>query len=367
MSHQGSTTHALMAGTAYGLINAIGPDHLCTVLTLVVSLSPTQAFLVGSWWGLGHTLGVCMLGVIFALAGGATHGSFNIAWEHWGNYLIGGSMVLLGLYYFAREPHYLHENEDGTIDVTPCECHPFLRRGAGPVAPPRPEVSGQADEELQISTGKAKRLPSPAADGRWALPPPESPVGSRSPTRRNHSHSPDRRRFISHNHLLCTAHACQPCNPLGDSACGAKHAECKGTGKDETSPLLEGGPAQQARSHAPVHSAAMGVIQGVCCPVGLAGLTAMFTYTTATQVLVFIAAYFTLSFFALAAVAAGWAWLVNTGTIMASQKLVYRASCSVTIVLGLAWMALNVCGSVGTLDLADRVYEQWHHSSYAKV
>lgn len=58
---------AIATGLAAGLIHVVsGPDHLAAVLPFAVD-APKRSFKLGVFWGLGHGLGVIILGVAFLL------------------------------------------------------------------------------------------------------------------------------------------------------------------------------------------------------------------------------------------------------------------------------------------------------------
>lgn len=326
----GQPGHALVVGTIYGVINAIGPDHLCTVLTLVVSLSPKEAFFVGTWWGIGHTIGIIVLGVVFGILGGVTHGNFNDSWECWGNFFIGGSMVLLACYYFAREPHYLQEREDGTFEVHSCECHKFL-------AAPK-----------DVSTLQESVPPPVSVDVNGAMQTLKKDPAQRDLLKKSHANNRPKH--------FCTMRNCCPDNDCCNHGGVQARTEAAVPDCHEHTPLLPSESTTGIQTQWSFYGTMLGIFQGLCCPVGLAGITAMLNLSSVSEVVAFVAAYFVLSFFALAVLAAGWAWLVNRGADrFISQKTVYRLSCSITFTLGVAWIVMNIFGHADSLDYADSI------------
>lgn len=86
---------AILAGLAAGVVHALtGPDHLAVVAPLAAD-PPARSWRTGARWGLGHALGVGLVGaaaVLFreALPLGAL--------ESWSERLVGGSLVAVGLW-----------------------------------------------------------------------------------------------------------------------------------------------------------------------------------------------------------------------------------------------------------------------------
>ena len=57
----------LVAGTLASMLHVIsGPDHLAAVTPLVIE-TKRKAWRIGLFWGLGHLLGMLLIGVLFLL------------------------------------------------------------------------------------------------------------------------------------------------------------------------------------------------------------------------------------------------------------------------------------------------------------
>lgn len=88
-----------IAGLAAGVIHVVsGPDHLAAVLPFAVS-KPRHALRVGLFWGIGHGLGVLVLGLLFMVAGQA----FSIdGVSQRAESLVGVLLIGLGLWAIRR-------------------------------------------------------------------------------------------------------------------------------------------------------------------------------------------------------------------------------------------------------------------------
>jgi len=110
-------------GLVCGLLQAVGPDHLVTLITLSTLMQPWPATKVGAAWGLGHSCGVVgIAGIVLGLGQILPH-SVTFQWEYYGDYVIGGSMIAVGLYFLLQESSYLEMEADGKIVVKRCACH----------------------------------------------------------------------------------------------------------------------------------------------------------------------------------------------------------------------------------------------------
>jgi hypothetical protein len=88
---------AAAAGLLAGALHVFaGPDHLAALAPLSLR-ARRRAWLVGLRWGLGHSLGVL---AVAALAWALREGVDFEALGSWGERLVGGAMVLLGLWGF---------------------------------------------------------------------------------------------------------------------------------------------------------------------------------------------------------------------------------------------------------------------------
>jgi len=111
-------THAQMmkgfsSGMIFSLLHIVGPQHIGALMTLSSVTTKGTAFTVGAACGLGHTFGM----IFVALVALSVHSVATVdteAWEYYGNYLIGVSLILCALYLMIRETVFLEQ---------PCACH----------------------------------------------------------------------------------------------------------------------------------------------------------------------------------------------------------------------------------------------------
>lgn len=85
---------AVVAGLAAGALHAgAGPDHLAVVAPLAARESPAGAWRVGFRWGVGHALGVAMVGACALFMRELLPLE---ALESWSERLVGGSLIVVG-------------------------------------------------------------------------------------------------------------------------------------------------------------------------------------------------------------------------------------------------------------------------------
>src|SRR3954466_9147531 len=104
---------AMLAGLSAGTIHALsGPDHLSAVAPLVIN-ERSRRWRMGLFWGLGHSLGVCLIGLIALLLRGFLPLD---ALSSWSERLVGVVLIGVGLWglrraFLARLPApHVHED-----------------------------------------------------------------------------------------------------------------------------------------------------------------------------------------------------------------------------------------------------------------
>src|SRR5687767_3845020 len=81
-------------GSLLGVRHALEPDHLAAVSTLVGrERSGHRAALLGAWWGLGHTIGLVLVGVALIVVRAEMPAALTDVFE----FLVALMLVALGL------------------------------------------------------------------------------------------------------------------------------------------------------------------------------------------------------------------------------------------------------------------------------
>eukprot|EP00933_Yihiella_yeosuensis_P036653 TRINITY_DN30407_c0_g1_i2.p1 TRINITY_DN30407_c0_g1~~TRINITY_DN30407_c0_g1_i2.p1 ORF type:complete len:303 (-),score=35.00 TRINITY_DN30407_c0_g1_i2:242-1150(-) len=126
--------HAITWALMCGIFNVISADHLASILALTTLMEPLAAAKVGAYWAVGHTLGMAVIAALLLLVKKVFPQIDGHAWHYYGDYLVGASLIAIAYYLYSNESEYLTENEDGTVVVKSCTCHPMVPEDA-PVSP----------------------------------------------------------------------------------------------------------------------------------------------------------------------------------------------------------------------------------------
>jgi hypothetical protein len=106
---------AAIAGIAAGFVHVLsGPDHLAAVAPFA-SRTPSRAWVVGFRWGLGHTAGVLIIGLLALLLRGLLPLELFSAWSE---RIVGVTLIVIGIWGFRsalRTRVHAHEHaHDGS-------------------------------------------------------------------------------------------------------------------------------------------------------------------------------------------------------------------------------------------------------------
>jgi ABC-type nickel/cobalt efflux system permease component RcnA len=138
----------------------------------------------------------------------------------------------------------------------------------------------------------------------------------------SHGHSDDH----IHDHKNCTNH---------DHGHSHGHSIDKATG--------QGGQTEQTRAWGAV---LVGFLQGLACPAGVVGIIFLKAYKP-VEIVAFIAVFFVTATLAMGALAMAYGVLTQRFVQSAAiARGIYYTSCSLSVILGLAWLALNATGSL---------------------
>jgi len=279
-------------GIVAGVLHTVlGPDHLCTIITLS-ACQGAKAFWFGVRWAAGHLVGMCLIGCTFAIINHTTGGAAWEVYEHYVDYLIGAMLVTVGAYFALNADRFF--DQEWNPKQASCACHADL-------------ASSEGDNECGYGSDKL-------ASGC----PPSHEHGEHG-----HSHG-------SHGHGSC-AHEDDVKKQLIEPSKKAQG------GDDEVGPLGLGG-------FRGIGSVAVGFVQGVACPAGIVGMSFLKHYSV-PEMLLFVAIFFIVTTLSMGALAA--AYGIATKHFINSASLargIYYTSCSLSILLGCAWLYLNHAG-----------------------
>lgn len=290
-----STAHAGHLGVIYGALHALGPDHIGTLIALSAAAGEEAAFRVGCMWGFTHSLGMVLVCAVFIpLHRDASSATAEVL-AHYGNYIVGATMVLCAMYFIIWEASYMNAQGDGNILLATCQCHRLIDSTGGP------------DDKPNKQQQKKRKV-----------------------------------RFCEYGTTDRCEHGVQP-RTLSTLASDPEQAA--------TPPLDESCEAYPVTA---ARSGLLGFLQGVCCPIGLVGISVAADLPTVGRMLVFLVIFSFVSALGTGVFSHCWARLVRSGAGGAvtffSPMLAYRCSCSFTLLLGIVWMVAN---AFGILDQPD--------------
>lgn len=136
----------LVAGTVHVLS---GPDHLVAVLPFAVD-RPGRALRVGLFWGLGHGLGVVVLGVLFLAA--RTYFDLD-AISHAAEILVGLLLIGVGAWALQRSRKLVLHTHGHHHDEDDHHAHPHVHLGDPTVDDPAHPKKGRHDEHNHSTLG----------------------------------------------------------------------------------------------------------------------------------------------------------------------------------------------------------------------
>lgn len=315
----GLWTNPIILGIVLGLL-LIGPDHLGTLMALSTLTTGLGSFKVGFAWGLGHSLGMILICPIFLLLREVSSKSFHVSveqWEYMGDYLIGASMVLIAAYFFVFESWYLEKQADGSFKAKGCPCCPT------------------ADATVRDDKPSAKKF--------------------------------------------CASYCKPGCTDTASKHPPAADEDVEQSPIQEDAPLLpkakayESAAASASSLFASLYSvrnfqgAALGLLQGLCCPMGLAGLGFMGRMSVSSSPLMLV--LFALSFavasgFGSGVITFGWGAITSSGGgSCMSPRTMYLSSCVMTGLLGVVWIAANACGVLEHINIEEKIHHKILHNA----
>lgn len=402
----------VFCGVACGLLHAVGPDHLGTVMALSSLNTPAKGFRLGASWGLGHSAGMILICLLyFPIRRLFPHAKFQDL-EEIGDYLVGFSMIACGAYFLLAAKWYLERKPDGHVGLRSCHC--CRPRGEGTsetdfmcteevqplIMQPGQEggvVSRKRNSLLMRPGSKnwkpygAVLLEGPRADGGAApkagdeaKAPLEKPGAPRSEEdepentkkKKNEEAAADRtaaKKVLTAAAVLSRAVAEEDEHSRGDHQLvkveggvatrleAPEHEKgmmmnfmgSSDTGGGSTSSLIAS--MLQPRN---VGSGLLGLFQGVCCPAGLVGVGFLGRIGAehAMALFLFLLVFVVVSSVGMGLLAAGWAQLTRQGFAeIVSISAIYYASAIFTLSLGVLWVGLCYTHKLDALEMDARV------------
>lgn len=134
-------------GIIAGVLHTIlGPDHLCTIVTLS-ACQGAEAFWFGVRWAGGHLAGMAVLGISVTLLHAANVTNLNFeAYEHYMYYVVGCMLMFMGAYFIFYADFYF--DDEWAPKQASCACH---AHSAEPIKPSQSDDPGYGcrDTEAQ--------------------------------------------------------------------------------------------------------------------------------------------------------------------------------------------------------------------------
>jgi len=117
----GLTLSPAMGGILAGVLHTmLGPDHICTIVTLS-ACQGKDAFWFGVTWAAGHMTGMSVVGLVLIVVK-AGYGSIGMeVYEHYANYAIGVLLIAAGGYFLLTSGSHL--DEEWRPRRATCACH----------------------------------------------------------------------------------------------------------------------------------------------------------------------------------------------------------------------------------------------------
>lgn len=111
-------------GIIAGLLHTcLGPDHLCTIITLS-ACQGSEAFWFGVRWAQGHVAGMAIVCLVITALNISAGGAVFETYEHYADYAVGFLLVIFGTYFLLRADKYF--DAEWNAKQATCACHGHL-------------------------------------------------------------------------------------------------------------------------------------------------------------------------------------------------------------------------------------------------
>lgn len=122
----------LCGGVVAGVLHTVlGPDHLCSIVTLS-ACQGAEAFWFGVRWAAGHLSGMIVVAVVLSLLNYRVGGDVLETYEHYANYAVGFMLVFFGGYFLLHADEYF--DSEWKPKKASCACHGHARDDEAPQA-----------------------------------------------------------------------------------------------------------------------------------------------------------------------------------------------------------------------------------------
>lgn len=262
------------------------------------------------------------------------------SWEHWGDYIIGASMVVIAVYFVLAERTYLEQQEDGSYVAKACSCHSSSAEHQGSGSEEDCNARGRdARGYFNCATRRGKKQKRPIFTGEEAVPP-----------------LPDES-DLSQDSSGQSQEEAAPLIPKGDAKVDESIDEQQGRRQYFVS-------LRDVVAFRDVQGAVVGALQGFCCPMGMAGLGFM-GHVSATasplMLLLFAVVFVMASACGSGVITLGWGYFSSRGMGgCLSPRVMYHVSCVLTFILGISWILCNATGVLHHINFAEKIHQRIH-------
>jgi len=153
----GSSISPIAGGVIAGVLHILlGPDHLCSIVTLS-ACQGAEAFWFGVRWATGHLSGMAVLGAVVSCLNMYQVSLFDFeAYEHYAYYFVGFMLMCMGAYFIMYADKYFDAEWAPKQATCACHSHPEQDKIAAKTA----DGYGSADEEAHHGHPKAEKTSS---------------------------------------------------------------------------------------------------------------------------------------------------------------------------------------------------------------
>mmetsp|Transcript_35567 Transcript_35567/g.62825 ORF Transcript_35567/g.62825 Transcript_35567/m.62825 type:complete len:322 (-) Transcript_35567:81-1046(-) len=288
----GPLTGALIAGVLH---TVLGPDHLCTIVTLS-ACQGANAFWLGARWAGAHMVGLCIMGLLFSgLNSHASHINLEI-YEHYADYAIGVMLLLVGGYFMVYADRYF--DDEWSPRQATCACHSHLL---------------DSENMCRATAG--------------------------------HVHMQETSPDSGSEHSCCAS----PCGHSKDVSYGAALDLGMEEARKGSYPGAVFDVSDKGRGLRKAGSMFAGFLQGIACPAGIVGITFLKQYNF-TEMCVFVSMFFVVTTICMGALAALYGTLTRHCVSSAALgRCIYYGSCVMSLSLGCLWIILNATTGIDNL------------------